>query len=130
MIPNDDKTLYADLGVSADWNTLARIVAWNDEGQPMIVTSRGLSSAKVFPNYEGVRFYEDLTVARLGGKFTGHRLQVPVKPKPEEIVWEEPKPFKSRFAKLAEGAVRNRERSDLDDLARMADEFEAKNSNP
>lgn len=102
MIPNDDKTLYADLGVSADWNTLARIIAWNDEGQPMIVISRGLVSAEVAPGFRGIRFYEDLTVARLGGKFTGQRLQIPIKSKPEEIVWEEPKPFKSRFAKLAE----------------------------
>lgn len=102
MIPNDDKTLYADLGVSDNWNTLARIIAWNDEGQPMIVFSRGLVSAEVAPGFRGIRFYEDLTVARLGGKFTGQRLQIPIKSKPEDIVWEEPKPFKSRFAKLAE----------------------------
>ena len=124
MIPNDDKTLYAELDIRDTHYTYARIIAWDNDGKPMIVTSNGLSPAIRFDNYIGVRFLSLQDIERYSRTTGAQRVDKP-KPKPEE-----PTPFKSRFAKLAEDAVRNRERSDLDDIGRMADEFEAKNSNP
>lgn len=96
MIPNDDKTLYAQILETDDYYECTRIIAWNEDGIPLIVLSRGLAPANRVEGYRGVRFFTEKYVEahRVAGQ--QQRLRIP-KPKPEE-----PKPFKSRFAVLAE----------------------------
>ena len=102
MIPNDDKTLYAELELNDNNRTYARIIAWDDNGNPMVVASRGLTPAIRFYGYLGVRCLSFSDIERYSVTTGGQRVN---KPKTETPAREDATPFKPRFSKLAEEAV-------------------------